>query len=355
MPPSTSAPPKELRPGGELDRFIAARAEQDEFSGTVLLTWRGRTVLERSYGLADKARDIPNRAETRFDVASITKSFTAVALAQLVEKGEVALHETLGTYLDGFPPGLAGTVTVHHLLTHTAGVDRTTAAPPSGDTIEETWQANLEAVRATKAPFPPGSRFQYSNGGYFTLGAIVAAVAGDFYDYVRTNIIERAKLRHTSFPTRDEVRASREFAHRYATDRQTGERYDLTMSENMGLIGMPDHGLYSTVGDLLRFHAATLNGTLLERSFAELFTGSKTALGPDVKPTLDRRAMAYCYGFFRTVLNGREVLWHSGSGPGMANMLDSHPGTGWSMAILGNYDDSVDPIVNRARQLITRA
>src|SRR5262249_58943991 len=97
-------------------------ATQDKFSGTVLLSHEGRPALTRSYGMANKQLSIPNGPDTIFALASVGKLFTAVAVAQLVQRGMVAYHEKLGTYLDGFPAEIADTVTVHQLLTHTSGM-----------------------------------------------------------------------------------------------------------------------------------------------------------------------------------------------------------------------------------------
>ncbi|RBQ15803.1 hypothetical protein DP939_32820 [Spongiactinospora rosea] len=346
-----SGVPKELRPGGEYDRFIAERAAADRFSGTVLLTHHGRPVLERSYGHADEERAIRNTAGTLFDVASITKCCTAVAIAQLAERGEVAYHEKLGTYLDGFKPEAAGAVTVHHLLTHTSGLDR--PGPPSnGNSVEEVWNRDLESIRAMAPAFPPGAEFRYSNGGYFLLGAIVAEVSGQsYYDYIRDHVLTPAGMARSGFYTRPQIRADRRIAHRYTTDRQTGRRYDFTESDHLGFIGRPDHGLYCTAGELLAFARALRSDRLIDPS---LITSGKMVLAPSVKPDLTRQIMHYCYGFFHTVLNRREIISHSGTGPGMANMLDIHPGSGWTSVILGNFDTPVDPIVNLGRELITR-
>ncbi|MFC7589401.1 serine hydrolase domain-containing protein [Nonomuraea antimicrobica] len=120
--------PSSLRPGGEFDAYVARLAQADQFSGTVLLRHRSRPVLARSYGMADKARSIPNGPDTIFKLASVSKCLTAVALGQLVQRDKVDLHAPLGDYLDGFSAETAK-VTVHHLLTHTAGLGEYAQSP----------------------------------------------------------------------------------------------------------------------------------------------------------------------------------------------------------------------------------
>ena len=96
-------------------------AAQDQFSGTVLLASAGQPVLTRAFGWADKQKNIPNQAGTLFNLESVTKIFTGVAVAQLAAQGKIDFHATLGSCLDGFSAQTAG-VTIHQLLTHTAGM-----------------------------------------------------------------------------------------------------------------------------------------------------------------------------------------------------------------------------------------
>jgi CubicO group peptidase (beta-lactamase class C family) len=110
-----------LLPSGAYDRHLTAMAAQDQFSGTVLLAYADRPVLTRAFGWADKERGIPNQAGTLFNLESVTKIFTGVAVTQLAAQGKIDFHATLGGYLDGFSAQAAG-VTVHQLLTHTAGL-----------------------------------------------------------------------------------------------------------------------------------------------------------------------------------------------------------------------------------------
>jgi CubicO group peptidase (beta-lactamase class C family) len=121
---AASAPsiPHDLRPGGAFDRYVAGLAAEGAFSGTVLLANRNGTVLERAHGMADRARSIPNRLGTLFSLASVTKFATSIAIAQLVQRGNVAYTDTVGKRFDGYRADVANTVTLHHLLTHTSGL-----------------------------------------------------------------------------------------------------------------------------------------------------------------------------------------------------------------------------------------
>lgn len=284
-------PPKALKPGGEFDEYLAQRAEADLFSGTVLLAHRGHAVLTRSYGMADKSRSVPNGRDTIFNLASVSKCFTAVALGQLVQDGEVQLYETLGTYLDGFSEEMKK-VTIHQLLTHTAGMGNYSEAPEFRPGLKE-WASAAEMMdgvmsiirsRETQPRFIPGTKYVYSNSGYFVLGVIVAQVSGESYhDYVRRHVLAPAGMRRSDLYTRPQVLASRHIAHPYWTQ-PSGERTDFAMTDYFGFVGGPAEGVYSTAPELLEFVRSLREGRLLNRAFTGLFTSGK------VPPVANRQA-----------------------------------------------------------------
>jgi CubicO group peptidase (beta-lactamase class C family) len=119
--PSGDIPPDAL-PGGAYDRYVAELAAEGKFSGVVLLSHRGRTVLSRSYGMADKEKGIRNSEGVAFNLSSASQPFGAVAILQLAQQGKVKLSDTVGTHLTGFAKDIAEQVTIHHLLTSTSGL-----------------------------------------------------------------------------------------------------------------------------------------------------------------------------------------------------------------------------------------
>ncbi|MEI5102701.1 serine hydrolase domain-containing protein [Streptomyces sp. PmtG] len=115
--------PPDTRPGGAYDRYVAKLAAEGKFSGVVLLSHRGRTVLSRSYGMADKEKGVRNHEGVAFYLSSAGKPFGAVAILQLAQQGKVKLWDTVGTYLTGFAKEIAEKVTLHHLLSGTSGLN----------------------------------------------------------------------------------------------------------------------------------------------------------------------------------------------------------------------------------------
>ena len=120
---ATSEPdriPPDTRPGGAYDRYIAKLATEDKFSGVVLLSHRGRTVLSRSYGMAEKEKGIRNHEGVAFNLYG--GPFVSLSIVQLAQQGKVKLWDTVGTYLTGFATEIAEQVRIHHLLMGTSGL-----------------------------------------------------------------------------------------------------------------------------------------------------------------------------------------------------------------------------------------
>ncbi|HEV2778425.1 MAG TPA: serine hydrolase domain-containing protein [Actinophytocola sp.] len=359
-PASAGRIPRDLLPDGRFDRFVARRAAADQFSGTVLLAHRGRPVLARSHGMANRDRAVANRPDTAFDLASVTKCLTAVAIGQLAQQGRVAFHEPLGTYLDGFPADVAQ-ATVHQLLTHTSGVGRpalTTERPPDQfewDTVDEVWNGTLAYLRTRPLRFTPGSRFDYSNDAYVVVGAIVAAVSGlSYYDYVRRHIFGPAGMTGADFFTKPQVLAAGGIAREYATQ-PAGDRADFVTTPFFPFIGSPAGGAFASAPDLLRFATALHGGKLLSPAFTHALTSGKVVVGSSpAVPATPGQIVFYGYGHVDGIVTHHRVVGHSGSGPGRANNLDVFLEEGWTVVILSNYDTGIRPIVDLAREIITR-
>lgn len=357
-PARSGSVPAGLRPGGRYDRFVARQAADDHFSGTVLLARGGRTVLTRAYGMANKAASRPNKVDTLFNLGSVTKIFTALAVAQLVEQGKVACYERLGKYLDGFPAEIADVVTVHHLLTHTSGMGDYSTSPDFAAGLKE-WDSadafmdgTMDIIRKSPMQFTPGLKHSYSNSGFFVLGELVARVSGtSYFDYVRQHVFAPAGMARSDFYTKPQILAADDIAHPYQT-RASGERIDFTTNEYFHFTGGPADGAYSTVSELLTYAQALQAGKLLGRPLVQLFSSGKVPLSPTDPPADPTPNRFYGYGHRNEIAGSQRVFGHSGSTNGGRTNFDIYPDSGWVAVVLGNYDDPVTPIVELERQLI---
>jgi CubicO group peptidase (beta-lactamase class C family) len=375
--PAGPVPPG-LRPGGGLDQLVRQQAAQDRFSGNFLLAHRGRPVLARSYGMADKALSVPNTPDTLFALASVTKTMTATAVMQLVQQGKLSLWDTLGTYLAGFPAHIANTVTLHQMLIMTSGLGNYyigtdwQAVSNTWTTADQVLNGTMGYIRKQALLFTPGTQYYYSNSGFVVLGAIVQQVSGQpYWDYMRQNVFARAGMTRTDFYTKPELLAldaHHQVAHPYSTQGTGGPRVDVF--GHAGFTGLPDGagGPYTTVTDMLSLAKSLQSGTLLSPAFTQLLWNGKVpvqgGVGGSLPPGITTppwQAWFSAYGFADAIYSSRHVVGHAGGGPGIATNLDIYPDLDWVAIILENYDltpfgttPDVTPIVQLERQLITQ-
>jgi CubicO group peptidase (beta-lactamase class C family) len=314
-------------------KALAARADrlagQDAFSGAVLVAKDGRVLFSRAYGLADRARRIPNTLRTRFRIGSMNKMLTAVAILQLVEAGKVELTAPLGTYLRDYPNrDVATKVTIEHLLTHTGG---------TGDIFGPEFEAHRKDLRALAdyaelygkrgLEFEPGSRWAYSNYGFVLLGLVIEQVTGQsYYDYVQTHIHAPAGMtRSGSLPERHPV-PDRSIGY----TKPPGTTAWAPNTDTLPYRGSSAGGGYSTVGDLARFAHALLSHELLDPDSTKLLITGKVDTGPGVD---------YAYGFEDARdAEGNGWVGHGGGAPGINGDLKTYPRSGYTVAVLANLD-----------------
>jgi CubicO group peptidase (beta-lactamase class C family) len=316
-----------------IESFLEELAAAGEFSGSVLIAHQGAPVFGEAYGQADRSLNIPNQVDTKFNLGSMDKMFTAVAIMQLVEEGKLALDETLGTVLPDYPnPEIAGAVTIHQLLIHTSGLGSYFDSPrylESHDQIRSL-QDYLALFAGTPALFPPGSQFGYSNSGYIVLGLVIEAVSGQsYYDYVRDHILEPSGMPDTACyeVDGDIPNLAIGYTTRDAEGNETGEITDNFAA--LPLRGGSAGGGYSTAPDLLSFTNALLGHQLLSPDSTELMLEGKIEIADNVQ---------YAYGFFDRVVRGRRMVGHGGGFPGICSLLASYPQLEYTVIVLSNSD-----------------
>ncbi|MBW4717208.1 serine hydrolase domain-containing protein [Saccharothrix obliqua] len=358
--------PPETRPGGAYDQYIGRLAEQGRFSGVVLLSHRGRTVLSRAYGMADEERGIRNHEGVAVNLSSASQPFLAVAVLQLVQQGALALSDTVGTHLAGFAADVAEQVTIHHLLTHTSGL----AAPmPDWQRVfhsrDEVREHHRRWTRQAALVVPPGSGDQsHTAGGGAGLAIaaqVVEAVSGmTYWDYVHEHVFRRSGMTGSGYYTRPQWLADEHIAHSYMLQAD-GSRVDAVRNLDKGghgpqlagrnpargFIGHASGDAFATAPDLVRFAHALRAGTVLERPFAELLTGAKLP-GPT-------RTSFTAYSGPLDLMHGRQwVFGRGGVTGGSSANWDVYPDTGWVAVLLSNHDHiPLGEILQQQAQAIT--
>ena len=310
------------------------------FSGAVLIARGARPVLEGAVGLADRATDVANTIDTRFNLGSINKTFTSVAVAQLVETKRLDFEAPIGTYLPDYPNrDAARAITIHHLLTHGAGLPPYMSPRYMRDRDRiDTLDALVRVFASEPLQFEPGSRQEYSNSGYVVLGRIVEQVSRMPYGaYVKTHVYEPAGMRRTGF----EAIGADGIATGYMAVGPDGrplmsrgpapaavEPSDLR--ENTGMLdrGNPAGGGYSTAPDLAAFAHALRKGALLGPAMTDhllngTFSGGKRS--------------AYGYALREHVVGGRRFVGNGGGGPGINAEIRFDPGGDCTVVVLSNF------------------
>ena len=195
-----------------LDQFIRQRLDHATPGLAIALTDRDRTLRVATYGYADLATKPPVTDETRFDIASVGKTFTAIALLQQYDAGLLDLDAPISTYLPWFlVPSRFAPIAARHLLSHTAGIVGTYSKTPGS-------RYEIVALRDTEAAYPPGAHFHYSNVGYKALGFLLEAVANQPRSKViRAGILDPLGMAATRVVLTQEVRDQQAtgYAHRY--------------------------------------------------------------------------------------------------------------------------------------------
>lgn len=344
--------PAALRPNGEFDQFLKKQAEQDTFSGTMLVAHGDRPVFVRNFGMADKAKSIPNSTDTIYCLASVTKLFTAVAIAQLVQQGTAKYEGTLDNYLDGFPSAAAENVTIHQLLTHTSGmgnyfaIDGYLAAAAGWTSEDQVLAGTMDFIRKDPLAFTPGTGHAYSNSAYVVLGAIVQQVSGlSYYDYIRQHVFSAAGMTSSGFFTKPQWQSDRRIAHPYSRP-TPGPRVDIVDQEGL-FVGRPDGDAFATAPDLVRFVRALLDGTLLAPAYVDLVTGAKfPAATLPAKPGLPAKALYEAYGPAATLRNGKWAVGHNGGSGGVSTLVEWYPDAQCVAVKLSNYDPQDTMVVD---------
>jgi CubicO group peptidase (beta-lactamase class C family) len=251
--------------GAELDRYLARLAAYG-YSGSVLVARGGRVLLHQGYGLADRARRRPYSPETLFDLASISKQFTAAAILALEMAGKLRVEDPLGKFFPGAPADKAA-ITLHQLLTHTSGLRDTFGEEYEAVTREEL----LRRVFASRLLGPPGRRYRYSNGGYSVLAAVVEVASGRTYDdYLRGRLFGPAGMRHTGF--RLPAPALALLAHGYTADGDWGTPLDHPWAPDGPYWDLRGNGgILTSTGDLYRWHLALAGDAVLARPQREKY------------------------------------------------------------------------------------
>ena len=313
------------------------------FSGTFLIAKGDKILMTSVGGEASKRFHVPNNIDTKFNLGSMNKMFTATSIMTLVEKGHLSLDDPISKHVEEswLPEEITSKITIHHLLTHTSGL---------GSYFNDTYMNGSRErfrvvddfkplVNGEKPAFEPGKRFRYSNTGMLLLGVVIESVTGEsYFDYIRKNIYKPAGM--TDSDSYEMDYPVENLAIGYSRDRNSPYGWQNNLYKHV-IKGGPAGGGFSTVKDLYRFARAIQTGKLVSQESLE-------------KMWKDHAGDNYGYGFSIEEGPNGKIVGHGGGFEGINSNLDIYLDKGYVVAVMSNYDNGASPIAQKIGQLLAR-
>jgi CubicO group peptidase (beta-lactamase class C family) len=303
------------------NEYLNALAKLNRFRGTILIAREGRVLTTSSYGFANLEDEIPNTRQTKFHLASITKTFTAMAIMMLAERGQLNVQDPICKYLTECPAAWQP-VSIHHVLTMSSGIPNFTDFPDWLMTraLPATYASTIARFKDKPLDFPPGSKYSYSNSGYVLLAYIVEKVSGTTYEgFLRENIFAPLKMVNTGYDDNKVILSRRAIGYAREGIRLVRAPY-LSTSVVKGA-----GGLYSTVDDLLLWDQALYEDKLVsQKSLETIFTIHAGDFG---------------YGWHIDEQFKRRRIFYDGVIIGFKSSISRYPAEKVTIILLTNSDD----------------
>jgi len=338
----------------EILNCIESQIEPEPFSGVIYLTKGNEVLFERAYGFAIKSESTLNTVNTRFQIASGCKSFTALAICHLVEEQKLRFDTRLSECIDISFPNYAPDITIHHLLTHSSGIGSYYEEDVNPD-YEAVWQ-DLPMYKMKESrdfvplfhdkpmKFSPGKKFDYNDSGYIILGLVIEYITGlSFSAYIGQNVFKPAGMSDSGYFRTDQL--PERTAYSYIKNSDGTWRTNFFA---VPIVGGPDGGAYTTAPDMARFWKALTDNKLLT---AET---KKTMLKPQIA-TLRKSPYTH-YGHGVWIDSPGETVrkfFAEGSDPGVAFRSAVYPDKDLVFTMVGNTSDAIWPLYKKIEEIMT--
>jgi CubicO group peptidase (beta-lactamase class C family) len=288
----------------QLDEVVSGHAAKG-FNGSVLVANKCRVLLEKGYGMADFEQKQPNAPETVFNLASVSKQFTAMSIMMLRDKGLLDIEDPLSKYISDYPDG--DQITIKNLLSHTSGIPEYTTASFVADAADPRSVEELIALFQNEPlQFVPGSQYQYCNSNYVLLGYIIEKVSGTAYaDFVQNNIFKPLNMNSSGYDDGRVTAKSRAIGYKSINPTATpADPFDMSNAYAAG-------ALYSTVQDMYKWDRALCTDQLVKQeTINEMFT-----------PYKDGYALGWHAGSMEGQTQQHAVVYHDGAVNGFATYI----------------------------------
>lgn len=302
-----------------------------------MVTKGGSLVTDLAGGLADIQAGVPCTADTRFQLCSVSKQFTAAAVMLLVESGGLDLGEPIDRWLPGAPRQWRQ-VTLHHILSHTAGIPHYREAPGLDPAEHMTFGQRLEILKATPLQAEPGARWHYSSPGFLLAAFIVERASGEPYQrFLAERVLSPLHLTRTTMGAFPDTAARGYNAGQTVAPVDVGE-----------MAGTGD--IWSTARDVTKFTAALHGGELVTATSLRAMCTAHAHIEDDDAGEPRLTTTGYGYGMYTGIFAGHAAVYHSGDNPGYRSLACWIPDRAASIVILVN-DEAVS-VTSLLRQLL---
>jgi len=307
----------------DIDRTLSDLASRELFSGTVLISRKNETLFKKAYGYSDFRTMSPNTTETKFNLGSINKIFTNVAILQLAEQGRLSLDDKLIKHLPGLHMnGISNIVTIRQLLEMTSGLGDLQSDVKTGVPVNQYKELNdyVSILSQSELSFTPGSGTQYSNAGYLLLGLVIEEITGmSYHHYVKENVFLPVGMQNTDFYTLDQIIPNLAIGCTGVKDNWKKCESNINM---LPFRGNSAEGGYSTVEDMALFFQALSQGKLLSAKYVNYILTQQIGVNES-----------------KAVQEGQLTM--QGGAPGVNCCLSYNAKTDELVIVLGNYDPPI--------------
>lgn len=275
--------------------------------GVFLISKKGKPIYEKAFGMANLELDHKMNTNSVFQIGSMTKQFTAIAILILEEQGKLKLSDPISKYIPSYPNG--NNITIHQLLTHTSGIKDFTKMKALQDIAQKemTPEQMVDFFKNEPMDFAPGEKFEYNNSGYVVLGYIIELVSdGTYEDFIKKNIFDKAGMTNSSYASDRKIVKNRAFGYHkksFGYVNKTVINFSVPFSSG---------SLMSTLDDMLKWQKALNQNLLLsQKNQIKAFTKYKLNNGQEIE---------YGYGWHLKNINGNPTREHGGSIFGFKSM-----------------------------------
>ncbi|MGF7056417.1 serine hydrolase domain-containing protein [Brassicibacter mesophilus] len=324
----------------KIDEYFKELERKKEFSGTILVAMEDHVIIKESYGISNHDFDLPNTLNTKFCVASITKSITAMAIMILAQQNKLDLNDTLDMYIPDYSNG--NKIMIHHLLTHTSGLSSLYNNTEYQMYIREnhTFDEYIDKFKHNPSANEPGEKFEYSNMGYSLLSYIIENVSAKTYnDFIIENIFDKLCMKNTGCFRNERILKNRASGYSMID----GKLVNCSMKNISAFYGAGD--LYSTIEDMYAWTKALLKRELLNEVYSEKLLRDYGQVYDD---------FYYGYGKIMFKKNNKiKYFYQDGGLPGFKSIYLIYPEKHVTVILLSNYDFiNMMSIINKIEEIV---